>query len=86
MKKNELLLLATIMALPAFGQNIVVESYSYLNVIPRQFSADDKPILHFEEETDGGYSIALYNDDIEKINTVNAKDGKPLSANPLRRA
>lgn len=75
MKKNELLLLATIMALPAFGQNIVVESYSYLNVIPRQFSADDKPILHFEEETDGGYSIALYNDDIEKINTVNAKDG-----------
>ena len=57
------------------GQNTIVENYTSLMAIPRQFSAEDKPILHFEEDNDEGHSIALYNDDIERINTINVKDG-----------
>ena len=75
MKKKELLLLATIMASSAMGQNTIGESYTSLMAIPRQFSAEDKPILHFEEENDEGHSIAFYNDDIDRINTINVKDG-----------
>lgn len=75
MKTKYLLLLATMMASLAMGQNTIVENYTSLMAIPRQFSAEDKPILHFEEDNDEGHSIALYNDDIERINTINVKDG-----------
>ncbi|MBQ8607126.1 MAG: hypothetical protein IJ417_02915, partial [Bacteroidaceae bacterium] len=75
MRTKQLLFLATMMALPATGQNTIVENYTSLMAIPRQFSAADKPILHFEKENDEGHSIALYNDDIERINTINVKDG-----------
>ncbi|MBQ8592943.1 MAG: hypothetical protein IJ467_01435 [Bacteroidaceae bacterium] len=75
MRTKQLLFLATMMALPATGQNTIVENYTSLMAIPRQFSAEDKPILHFEKENDEGHSIALYNDDIERINTINVKDG-----------
>ena len=73
MKTKYLLLLATMMASLAMGQNTIVENYTSLMAIPRQFSAEDKPILHFEEDNDEGHSIALYNDDIERINTINVK-------------
>ena len=75
MKTKDLLLLASMMASSAMGQITIVENYMALMAIPRQFSAEDKPILHFEEDNDGGHSIALYNDDIEKINAINIKDG-----------
>ena len=75
MKTKELLLFATMIASSAMGQNTIIENYTSLMAIPRQFSAKDKPILHFKEENDGGYSIALYNDDIEKINAIDIKDG-----------
>lgn len=68
-------MLAAMVALPAMSQNTLVEDCTNLMVIPRQFSAEDKPILHFEQEDGDVYSISLYNDDIEKIDAVDLTNG-----------
>lgn len=78
MKKNTLLL-AMLTAVPALGQQIIMndmpEYLDELNVIPSQFTLNNVPILHIEQGNDYGYdeeeySIVLYNDDIEKIAEV----------------
>jgi hypothetical protein len=78
MKKNTLLL-AMLTTLPALGQQVIVkdmpEYMDELNVIPAQFTINNVPILHIEQGDDyeydeEEYTIALYNDDIEKIAEV----------------
>lgn len=78
MKKNTLLL-ALLATAPAMGQQVIMkdmpEYFDELNVIPSQFTINNVPILHIEQGGDyeydeEEYSIALYNDDIEKIAEV----------------
>lgn len=77
MKKNTLLL-AMLASVPALGQQIIMndmpEYLDELNVIPSQFTVNNVPILHIEQDEweydEEEYSIVLYNDDIEKIAEV----------------
>lgn len=67
MKKNTLLL-AMLTAVPALGQQVIIkDTVSYLNVIPHQFTVNDKPILHILDSDDDNKYLTLYNDEIEKI-------------------
>ena len=75
--KKSTLLLAMLAAVPALGQQIIMndmpEYLDELNVIPSQFTVNNVPILHIEqgdEYDEEEYSIVLYNDDIEKIAEV----------------
>lgn len=74
MKKNFLLIM-TLIALPTMGQQIIIEdTESYLNVIPRQFTVDNTPVLHFKYWDGDDTYISLYNDDIEKIEEFSIHD------------
>lgn len=71
--KKIITLLAASISLPALSQKIVYEDTS-IDVIPRHFTTEGKPILHFADNNGEFPVISLYNDDIEKINEVQLKE------------